>query len=822
MEKGVGRMQPIDEASRQQARTAAVNVLVEAGAGTGKTTLLIDRVMDGLVNRHIPLSRMLLITFMEKAQQEMRERLRAKLEGLKDAASAPEPIATEALRDLPSAAITTIHGFCHRVLAEFGADYGIPAGFQVLDEIEADRLWEQSFGEWVQDPQYTEPILALLNAGITFTQLKKWARDISRWSAIPDVEGAFPNLERFVEHFGAEAERYHERATADAVPGDAGRAQIAAVVREFQWLRRVGRSEWPRMLAQWTAGLAPKGNKKNWSHSAWLQEQKEWMQTLRETLALLRQQMADAYLSQWVGLVREGFQPYWRRSRFTALALTFDDLLIEAERITRAPAVRSTLRARFDLVMVDEFQDTDPVQSAVIRRLVTPIDSHQLDARDQGRLFLVGDPKQSIYRFRGADVETYAGVRNELERSGGAVIPIWQNFRSNPAILDFVNQWFSGRWPESPDPDRPYIPPFQPLYEAFPRDERRRVAVVQLGFGQPAIQKRREEAGHIAEVVAQAIREEWPVRDGSGTRPIRHGDIALVVPQRTEIEIYRQALVERGIPVASQGGRGFFKLDEIRGLAHLFRALDNPDDSVALIGWLLSPWVALTHRTLAQHRQQGGMWDYREDSVGHPRVVEWWRRLKGWHERFWRVDAETVVDWAMASSPLAVVLRERGDDAALANLAQMRALARELGDRWGIFEFTQWFSTQVHDGAPYEEAPILRNESEVAVSTVHQAKGLEWPMVIVANWKPKDTHLESGIRYNPRLRTAALRQEPWESQGWEALEADHRLREEAEGDRLLYVALTRAKDYLWFYASFLDPLKEASGESKTPPSPEEC
>ncbi len=793
-------MEPVDAHNRRWAVNADINVLVEAGAGTGKTTLLIDRVLDGLNRRQIPLSRMLLITFMEKAADEMRARLKARL-----LASQMGDKVVESW--VSSATITTIHGFCYRILQEYGRDYGIPIGFHILDEVDADRLWEETFQSWVQNPEYSAAILDLLHAGITYQQLQDWARNISRWQTIPPTEGDLPLLRGFVDRFGTEVRKLRDRALADALPTDGGREQIIAIARQFEWLEQVDAREWPRMLALWTTGLGPKGNQKNWAHPGWLKEQKAWLKELKESLGLLRQQMADAYLHLWIRLVGESFVPLWRHVRFQQLALTYDDLLIEAERITRAEPVRRSLSRRYQLVMVDEFQDTDALQTAIIRRLVTPPGADSLSAGDQGRLFLVGDPKQSIYRFRGADVETYASMRDEVEATGGALIPIWQNFRSNAAILAFVNRWFSERWPKEPDPECPYIPPFQPLAESFSADGRERVRVVQLGDrDMGARDKRRLEAEDIAHVIAQAVEEGWPVRTSEASRPMTYRDIALIVPQRTEWELYRQALRAKNIPVSTRSGRSFFEQDEVRGLMHLFRALEMPEDTLAVVGWLLSPWVAFSHRDLFEHKAVGGSFDYREKAVGLPEVLAWFEKLAAWHEVFWRMDAETVIQRAMASSPLLAILSERGDQAALANLEKMRELARTLGGRWTIFDFTRWFYDQVHRQRPFDEAPVAQHDEAVNLSTVHQAKGLEWPMVVVANWKPKETYLEPGVQYNPRLGRAALRQEPWVSRHWEQLEGDHRLREEAEGDRLLYVALTRARDYLWFYASFVDPL----------------
>ena len=808
-------MTPRDERFREAARKASVNVLVEAGAGTGKTTLLVDRVIENLLVKNTPWSRMLLITFMDKAQQEMRQRVQARLQKTQS-----DPVLSDAdrvriqtlLDGLPDAEITTIHGFCYGILAEFGSDYGIPVGFRVMDAIEADRLWEKTFSSWLSRPDdgsRHDRILSLLSAGIGWSQLVNWARQISRWPTIPKLNAEPFDLAQFVHHYAAMSHDYHHRALQDANPDDAGVIQITEIVRQFNWLFEMDLAEWPRMLAQWTRGLSPKGNKKNWAHPEWLRDQKYWVALLKSDLAGLRRQMSDTYLRDWVDLIGHDFREEWRRVRFDDLALTYDDLLWEAERISRDPAVWSRLYARYDLVAVDEFQDTDGTQAAIIRRLVTAPGGNALMNSDQGRLFLVGDPKQSIYRFRGADVETYTTVRHEVAESGGAILPITENFRSHPRILDFVNHHFAQRWPTAPDPERPYIPPFIPLHSPFPDDGRVRVSVKRLAVGEPYSVQRHHEAEAIGAVIDEAVREGWPVRTTDGVRPLTYQDIALVVPQRTGLEIYRAELQARHIPVASQSGRAFFQQAEIRGLRHLYHLLAYPEDEVAVVGWLASPWVGMDPVTLAGHRLQNGAWQYLVEAGGHPAVREWWGLLRAWHQNFWRAHPESVLDWAMSQSPLIGVLRERSDEKALANLSKMRELCRQLGERWDIFEFEAWLDGQVSDQVPFEEAPVPNVSDAVLMTTVHQAKGLEWPMVIVANWTPSRTGLESGIHYNPRLKRAALNQVPWQSSDWDTLAVDHQAREEAETDRLLYVALTRARDYLWFFASFLDGVEES-------------
>lgn len=776
---------PHDQAIRDRAiRQPGDRLLVEAGAGTGKTTLLVERAVFALLEEGLELDQMVLITFMDKAADEISVRLRTRL-----AAESRDGRRVRRLVDtLSSAHIQTIHSFCREVLAEFAIEAGIPPRFIVVDAYQADKLWTESFARWLAEPGISAALEPFIRMGVPLDGLAKWARQVSQWPEVPPTIPPLADPEVLVEEFMPRFEEAWRRAQMATNPGEPGYLQARAYWNEFSLIRQMPRQDWPRLLGQFRPTLAPKGNQRHWNPPNWLKDQKALVAQWRETLIQFRRQWAERMLGQWLDLMRENFLPFWRKARWDQGVLTFDDLLWETRRLLgHRKDIAERLGRRYRLIMVDEFQDTDPIQMEIITQIA--------DA-GASRLFLVGDPKQSIYRFRGADVETYASVREKWRQGSGEVLAITQNFRSQKTIIDVVNRVFVDLFPAQTDPERSYLAPFEPLVSQFPEDQRVRVIVDGGPVAGKAEERRLFEAELAAELIVQAVSQGWPVFTRDGERPIEYEDIALIVPTRTGLEIYRQVLERYGIPTSSQIGRGFFIQDEIRGFQSLLAALSDPDDERAVAGWLLSPWAGVSSRQLAVHRRRGGSLSLRVSSEGDPIVLRWIHQLQQWHQDFWARWPEGVLEDALGVTGLANALAARGDAQALANLQKLRSMCRDLGGAWGIEEFTRWLTEKVQSQADEPEAEVGDVRGAIQVTTVHQSKGLEWPLVIVANWAQRGKKPEPGLYYDRSLGVAALHADPWDSLKWEHVATRAARRDEAESDRLLYVALTRARDYL--------------------------
>ncbi len=795
------------EAVDQEIRTMAIreggrNMVVEAGAGTGKTTLMVERTVYALLHRGLPLERIALITFMEKAAGEIRDRLALRLE--QEARGEDEERshrATEALQALPAAAITTIHGFCLRILRSLSYHAPVPINFQVMDTYGREQLFSETFERWMgEDGTAAARVEQLLDQGLPFEKFVDIARELSTEPDVPDYCAVVPSVQ-WARDIEQEAAQWAALAGREASMDDQGRLQIQEIWRFSQTLAAIDPSGWPKVLSAWHVS-APKGNRRKWQQPGLLAEQKAWVAALRESLETYRQALADYMLSELLQILRARFLPFWKRARWARGQLTFDDLLWETRRYLQEHTKEGSW---FDMIMVDEFQDTDAVQAEIIfRTLETGRADHWLNAEiPRGSLFVVGDPKQSIYRFRGADVETYQQVREKLVADGAQTALIVQNFRSRPEIITPVNTLFAGNWPPRFDPGRPYVAPYTPL-----------VPYIGAGGGGlcveggphqlSALEERQWQADLIADYIGRMTRDPGAqVRDmDSGElRPAGPGDIALLTPSRTGLSVYQDVLVSKGIAVAPEGGIRFFERDEIRGFQQGLSALRKPWMPLHTAAWLNSPWVGVSHQEMAEHVLAGGNLQYLEAQAGgSEHIAALFAQMKAWHRRWWEWRAEDFF-WALYDwSPLPRIVGERHDVGALANLEKMADLCRTLGDAWGNDGFSQWLEDKVRHRDKEEEGALPQVEGAVHLSTVHRSKGLEWPIVIVANWQAQTSHSHPGVlREGARI---ALRAGELQSRDWELLNQEDRVKGEAERERLYYVALTRARDHLLVIDTF--------------------
>ncbi|CAB1130058.1 putative DNA helicase [Candidatus Hydrogenisulfobacillus filiaventi] len=772
---------------------------VEAGAGTGKTTLLVERVLTAVLREGIPLEQVVLITFMEEAAYEILERLEARLAALEAAGGADPGRLARVRAALPAAPITTIHGLAARILRDFALEAGISPGFQVLDaRAEAERF-EEAWQAWLASAtgERQEVLGVLLALGVKPAELQASARAAERGGRLPPLgPDPAPAVDAYLAAWRIRQRQLAQAAALAADADEPGRRQLEEWGR---WLERAAEMPVPD---RWRVFLrpiswAPKGSRRRWRDPAALDRQKAALREAAEGYAVLASELAAWWAGRWLRLLDGDWRPFWRRARLQAGVLHFDDLLRECrDLLAGQPAVRRALAARWRLIMVDEFQDTDPVQAEIVFRLAG--DPAAEDWRrapiPPGRLFVVGDPQQSIYRFRQADVETYIDLAGELEtRAEAGRLAITRNFRSAGGILELVNTLMPTLLAGTGS-----AAPYRPLEASHP-DRRPRPAVALGGTVPGTVREARlEEARQAAAWLTRAVREGWPVRSPEGERPLTWGDCALVVPQRTGLSLYREVFSQAGIPLASEGGNAFFRQDEVRGAILFLRAVWDPDDRAAVVGFLRSPWAGVSDVRLAAHRRAGGGFDPRRPGEeGEPEVVAWLRLLAEARRELEHRDPAALLDLLRRRSGLEAVLEAAGDLQALANvrkLAEWARQARAVGD--GV-RFVAWLWARLLADEDEPEAPVPEGSGRQAVHlvTVHRAKGLEWPAVVVANWMPPPPPREGWLvdrasgRVEARLGGLA-------TAGFARVRASEAERLEAERIRLLYVALTRARDYL--------------------------
>jgi exodeoxyribonuclease-5 len=536
----------------------------------------------------------------------------------------------------------------------------------------------------------------------------------------------------------------------------------------------------------------------------------------------------DAFFSQVSAALLHRFRPefdglldlYARHKRDAAL-LDFDDLILKARDLLQAhEAVRQDLQARFRHILVDEFQDTDPVQCEILWWLAgddpDPSGRAQDGAQDsawdrrrlnQGQLFLVGDPKQSVYRFRGADVASYLRAKQAVEADDpNNVLEITTNFRSAPGILQWVNARF-----EAPIAEQSLT--YAPLTSTATPDNAPRVATIDVPVAPndqgkiKADEMRDAEAREVARLCQQLIGDlEIPDGDG-GTRPCRAGDIALLAPSGTSLYVYERFLEERGVPIATQAGKGFFRRQEVQDLIAIARTLADPRDTLALGALLRGPLVGMSEEQLldiagtlprgdrAQIPRLTLLTDPGDLPDGICRTTL--EALQSLHKRARRTSPFELLADAVELLRVRPLLeqRHRGDaERALANVDLFLEMARPYAVR-GLRAFATDMRRKWDEGDRQAEGRPDAEAEAVQVITMHAAKGLEWPVVI-----PVNTMTGFRAPSKPLLRrsddTVHVNLGAVPPQAREALAEDEKEQTRRERQRLWYVATTRPRELM--------------------------
>jgi ATP-dependent helicase/nuclease subunit A len=814
---------PIDDDARRTIASALDrSLLVEAGAGTGKTTVLVRRVVELVASGRVgDVSRLVAITFTEAAAAELRDRIRRQLEhaSVDSSRRADERgRLDEAVRRIDEAAITTIHGFAHRLLTEHAIDAGLPPVFEVDDGVAASMAFAERWRRWCDDlfaaPVVADDLRMAFTLGISLNRLRQVAQSFhAAWDRLvgvgldppphpsPDVTTIRRDLDRLaslVEPRRHDDDRLVRLVVDEHLPL---RTAIGDATGDLELVRVLVAA---RPSRPGNAGMA----------AVWGDDKDDAVDTVRRVieqrtteLNRLRTAVLERLLPRLVDLTLTGADERRRRGR-----VEFHDLLVFARDLLRGDAaVRDTLNRRFDVICIDEFQDTDPIQLELamllaLRDSAAPPPGSLADAElVDGKLLIVGDPKQSIYRFRGADIALWDQAQEAFEHR---TLRLVQNFRSVPGIIEWVNHVFARLLDER---DEGGQASYVPLAAARDRlSDQPPVVVVGAPFDAPAAEIRRVEADEIARLLRLVKDERWTIHDevdGVGERPVRFADIALLVPTRTPLGELERALADQAVPYRVESRSLVWATDEVRTLLAILTAIDDPADEVAVIAALRSPAFACTDPQLAEYRLAGGRWDYLRDrpeevSRDDP-VATALDALRSLHQRRW---------WEPVNNLVERVVRER-------RLIELTMAQRRPRDHWrrlrfvvdqarafveaggrSLGAFVAWGAQQTDEGAQVVEAVVPEPDDDaVRILTVHGAKGLEFPVVFLAGLNagtdPSRPHVQWSAQ-RPEVAFGSQKGARFETADYARLDTAARRAEAAESLRLLYVAATRARDHL--------------------------
>jgi ATP-dependent helicase/nuclease subunit A len=810
---------PVDQAERDRIRDALDKSLcIEAGAGTGKTTALVSRVVNVLSSGRATVDEIVVITFTEAAAAELAGRVREGLEDALEKAADKQERARihDALSGLYRARVETIHAFCGNLLHERPVEARLDPGFEVADELAARLRFEIAYADWqAQLLSGNSPVVKIAtNRGLGLDGIRTVVDQVSRFrELIPlDLPAVVPaDIDGFVLGYHRAAGKLRAlRGHADNDPN--GSEQIDRILAFDDLLREAASDrEWLEREILYSAPFVKKnaGAMRHWDDKNNCRAMKTLFVQLRETTEEIQPAMRTEALAGVLPLAEEFVVSEELRRRAEGTA-DFDDLLNWSRDLLRdSREAREYFRERFKVVFIDEFQDTDPVQ-AEIALLVTSSDEpgeNLLDLHPRpGALTVVGDPKQSIYRFRRADISVYDAVRNGP--LAGAAPQLVQNFRSTSGVIAWVNDVFDRVLVET----QGVQPANVPLVPADGKlaDESRSICVVRAEPAESADEARRNEAFLIAATIRRAVEEGWPVREPDNSeRPAEFRDVAILFPARTGLDLFEEALRRSGVPYRVEGGRSFFARQEIHDLSAVLAAVDDPLDQVSLVAALRSAAFGCSDDDLYLHVARGGRLDYRSEASASPDPVrEAFEVLLDLHRlrsgaSLSRLVRTTVERLRM----IEVALAGWDGQQAAANLAKLVDQSRAFSARGGggLRAFARWLGEQ-RGGRDAEEAGVSEaTDDAVRLVTMHSSKGLEYPFVALANLGTHpSTRVEpvadrSGHRLHLRISSA---RNQFATAGFEAAWEGEKEQLEAEELRLLYVAATRARDRLIIPVSF--------------------
>ncbi len=748
--------------TEEQARAvrARGGVAVVAGAGTGKTRTLVHRYLELIGRGHTPLE-LVAVTFTEAAAAELRARLRGALGGVRP----------ELLPELEAAPIGTLHALAARICREHPRAAEVPADFRVLDEVEA-ALWLR---------EHLPRALAALPARVFEALPASFLREalaalLADPLAAREAFGRGPGamraaLDRELDRLLAEARPHLDRlGGVEGPPGDRieeQRLQVLAAAREG------AEALWEAARAVNLKGGSPKG----WGREL-LQEAKGALRDLRDLAdraAFLR--LTPEHERAWEAL-REAFLQVYERleaERFSARVLDFAGLEVHALQALEDPAVRAYYRERWRHALVDEHQDTNPVQGRLLERLFGP-----------ERLTLVGDPKQSIYGFRRADPRVFARALDAAPER----VALTRSFRAHRELVAAVDRVFDGflegHAPLASDRDPPHPGPH---LEAF---------VVRADA--PVGPRRWAEAREVARRVRRWVEEGLPVwdREAGRVRPVRWSDFAVLARAWSVLEGVALALLAEGVPAVLSRGEGLLEAREAKDGLALLRFLADPGDDLALVALLRSPFFAVSDRVLQRHATGEAPWWERVRASDDPALARAREVLEGLLRLRRREPPSRLLQLAD---------RGTGYTAVLANLPLAE---RRLADWGGFLELVRDLERGNEDvftvvrrlrelaaaGVRLERPPLAAGDA-VGLMTVHAAKGLEWPVVFLVGLDHRPDRRAPPVRFDPGVGVGLSTGEEDGRDGvFHLLDARRREAEEAELRRLLYVGMTRAADRL--------------------------
>ncbi len=833
------------------------NLLVEAGAGSGKTHMMAARMAAGIASGKYQIEHMAAVTFTRKAASELRGRFQLALEdqlvsGIGGVQLQPEQAARvhQALGNLERFVSGTIHSFCAHLLRERPVESGLAPGFSELDETDDAEVRAEAWRDFLAQARTTgHPLLQeLRDAGIKTGQLQKAFETVCDLEDVefpagdaqrPDVADVWRKLDQFWLALS--------KLLPKSIDPKSTCSTQERALRFRRELRTVGsRREHAASLAQlltiWKS--KPHVVLKHWPDDSNSKVRtgavaKGLHESFRSDVVLPFIEMWRQYLYRVVVTLLSEARATAAAARMRRNTLNYNDLLFKSAKLLRERGdVRRALQLKHRWLFVDEFQDTDPVQAEIMFLLAAQesaslgvgswelgVDTAPADWRSvrlrTGALFVVGDPKQSIYRFRRADIEIYNLVRGRIaDSANGAVVPLTTNFRSTAVLCDWANRVFETQFPSAPTLHSPQFAPLEPAPGARVGTVRHE-AETGKSKGVPQVagvytltvdaeiesaQVTSTEAGSIARFIRAEV--------DAGRRS--YGDFLILTRKRKNLLPYVQGLEALQIPMEVSGAGAFAESREVRAIALLLRALSDPQDSVSLVGVLRGPLFGVSDRELFAFKQAGGWFSIfcevglRPDaSVETTSVASALAALRQYYRWTRVLPPPAALQRMLEHSGYLALATTTPDGVEAGDLVHAVDRVRQMMERGAsLAEAAEALENDSETAGDIESLPLEPGRSAVVrIMNLHKAKGLEARVVFLADptgdrWrhvsKRVERHADGARGWFSIERDGDGHGDKVIAQpaGWEGKVEEELLYLDAEEVRLRYVAATRARELL--------------------------
>ena len=849
---------PQDNEARNTIEHALNETLfVEAGAGTGKTTSLVNRILELVGSGATTLDKVAAITFTEAAAAELRERIRTELEKAAENDSLREDrrnLCRQGVEQLDSASIQTLHSFAGALLQERPLEAGLPPSFDTMDAIESDLAFEESWAQWIDaalDDAALQPhFLMTFSLGLTIDGLREIALKFhENYDLLADVAFAAestPNtgassaagmLANSISELEALCQ-YSLLGDEDVLYAHT-QAKLTSI-RRLTTLDEDSPATY-RLMSRILPLRQRSGRQSDWGKDAPSGENacKTLKALLLELDANVSDSLARARTAALVPLLTalRAFVLNYADERKRQGRAGFHDLLVWARNMLRDNLdARDHFRRRFSHLLIDEVQDTDLIQAEIAMFLAEAVPSNtpaekrprdwQTITPERGKLFVVGDPKQSIYRFRRADVRQ---MRRLQERMNGETLQLVQNFRSQRPVVEWVNTLFEKWMAQDGGEQAEYTPiahrwtantahPAAPRVWTLGDETDGRIGDV-----------RRREAAEIATLLHQIVGEKWQILDRATTearesekakddqetkevecyKDAKYSDICILMPTRTALRTLELALDEANAPYRLEGASLFFDTQEVRDLLNCLRAIDDPSDEVSIVAALRSPAFACTDIDLLQFHQARRTFNYlshqgsrQSAEISVSKVADALEVLRRAHDkRMWTATAALIDgflrDRLLMESAIGQPRTREQWRRYRFLVEQARAFAAAGGN--SLRSFLEWVQRQADEGARVTETPVPESDEDaVRIMTVHASKGLEFPVVILTGLNTgRNTRVDRVIFDDGNVEVGVgSGNSIFQTAGYEEKVEQEKVLDDHEHVRLLYVATTRARDHL--------------------------